>query len=371
MHIKYLKLLNFKNYSDIEVDFCPKFNCFTGLNGVGKTNILDALYYLSFTKSYFNNNDKLHIKKQQDFFKIEGNYVNQNNKTENLTCIFTKEKGKVFKQNDKPYKRYSDHIGKLPSVVISPDDTRLITGTGEERRKFINSVISQYDKEYLQHIINYKKILQQRNTLLKIKNIPLSPDDATLDIYDFKLNEIALVIHKKRTDFINSLRPIFEEYYNFIADEKEQIKMNYTSSLNKNTMYDLLKKSFEKDRILQYTYHGIHRDDIDFFINDLKISKSGSQGQQKTFLIALKLAQYDFLKKVSGKTPILLLDDIFDKFDNQRVRQIIQLIRNEKFGQIFITDTCKDRITPILSQSQTAYKLFEISDNNVNEIETL
>lgn len=368
MQITHLKLLNFKNYSKTDLEFCPKFNCFTGLNGAGKTNILDALHYLSFTKSYFNHNDKLHIKKGEVFFRIEGRYLSEKQKSEYLSCTFETDKGKAFKRNEKAYKRYSDHIGRLPSVIISPDDSRLITGSGEERRKYIDSVISQYDKDYLHQLIRYKKVLQQRNRFLKNKPVLSASAEETIDIYNMQLDEAGSIIHRKRAEFINDLRPIFEQYYNFISDEREHINIRYHSSLNKKPLYELLRESFEKDRMLQFTYHGIHRDDIDLFINDFKIAKSGSQGQQKTFLIALKLAQYDFIKQVSGKSPVLLLDDIFDKFDAERVRQIIQLIKDEKFGQIFITDTNPDRIRPILSDSRTDYKLFEIHDNQATEI---
>ncbi len=371
MHIAHLKLTNFKNYSDVKLNFCHKFNCFTGCNGAGKTNVLDALHYLSLTKSYFNNNDKLHIKKSKDFFRIEGKLFNEKENIENLTCVFTTEKGKTFKRNDKLYSRYSEHIGRLPSVVISPNDSRLVTGTSDERRKYIDSVISQYDRDYLYQLIKYKKVLKQRNTLLKAQGNGLLPTDDTLEVYNIQLNEAATIIHKKRTEFINELRPVFEKYYNFISDHCETIQIQYTSSLNKESLYNLLHNSFEKDCRLQYTYYGIHRDDIELFVNDFKISKSGSQGQQKTFLTSLKLAQHDFINRVSGKNPVLLLDDIFDKFDAKRVRQIIQLIKDEKFGQIFITDTNTERINSILEDTKTIYKLFEIEDNVIKEITKL
>jgi DNA replication and repair protein RecF len=367
MQISHLKLVNFKNYAKAELSFCAKINCFTGLNGAGKTNILDALHYLSFTKSNFNHSDTLHIKKEEFFFVVEGKY-SENGNTEQIICSFEKSKGKTIKRNGKKYQRYSEHIGKIPLVIISPDDSRLIIGSGEERRRFIDSVISQYDREYLNQLIKYNRVLSQRNKFLKSNAVHAESATETIDIYNLQLHEAASFIHRVRRDFINDLRPIFEHYYRFIAGDTETVHLKYNSHLHKKELYDLLSDNFEKDRILQYTYYGIHRDDIDLYINDFKINKSGSQGQQKTFLIALKLAQYDFIKQLSGKNPILLLDDIFDKFDAERVKKIIHLIKENSFGQIFITDTNSNRIHNILADTQTEYRLFEVENNAVNDL---
>ncbi len=359
MYLKKLKLLNFKNYVDCDFDFSKKINCFTGLNGAGKTNILDAIYYLSFTKSFFYSSDSRNIRYSNDFFVIHGEF-NRSDKQEKINCSFNRKKKKKFKRNGKSYERFSEHIGLLPTVMISPIDNRLITGGSEDRRKYINSVISQYDSNYLKLLIRYNRIIGQRNKLLKDFVKRNYFDNDNLDVYDEMLINYGTVIHKKRLDFINKLLPIFSEFYQFISQNKETVKLEYHSQLNEKELHIILKQNREKDRVLQYTSGGIHRDDIKMKINGYSLKNSGSQGQQKTFLISLKFAQFEFIKAVSKLKPILLLDDIFDKFDMERVGQIIKLTVDNKFGQIFITDTNKIRIKNILNKANIDFKLFEI-----------
>ena len=359
MIIQNIKLINFKNYIDIEFDFSHKITCFTGLNGVGKTNLLDALHYLSLTKSYFNSPDSKNIKYGEDFFVVQG-AIKKNDKVNKLYCGFKKGKKKKFMLNDIVYKKFSEHIGLFPVVMVSPADGRLITGSGEERRKYIDSVISQYDKEYLTTLIKYNRILEQRNKLLKnfAKNQYFDID--TLEIYNEQLAFSGNIIHDKRNAFIDKLLPLFNDFYKYISENKETVLLNYKSQLNDNNFLDLLKQNIEKDRVLQYTSVGIHRDDISMQINEHVVKNAASQGQQKSFLISLKLAQFEFIKRSQNIKPVLLLDDVFDKFDRNRVAQIIQLVSDDKFGQIFITDTNSERINAILSEKNIEFELFEI-----------
>lgn len=363
MHLKHLKTLNFKNLEETNINFSKKLNCFTGNNGAGKTNILDAIFYLSFTKSYFNTSDTINVNYENDFFLIEG-FFEKNEKTEHIFCGF-KNKKKVFKRNDKVYKRFSEHIGLIPIVMISPDDSILITGSGEERRKYIDSVISQYNKEYLHNLIKYNKVIQQRNRLLKNNLQTRSLDITTIEIYNEQLAECGTFIFKKRNDFIIKLHKIFSEYYKKISKGNEEISLNYQSHLISDNLLNLLNSSLEKDKILGYTTKGIHRDDLAFKINDFSLRKTGSQGQQKTFLIALKFAQYDFVKEISQIKPLILLDDIFDKFDAERVEEIIKITSSENFGQIFITDTNPKRVKKLIDKEKDDFKLFNVENGKV------
>ncbi len=366
MHLKTLKLINFKNYEETELAFSPKINCFIGNNGVGKTNILDAIYYLSLCKSYFNAIEYQNIKHDAPFFAIQGNYL-RSEQNETIFCSVIKDKKKKhFKRNNKEYPRMSDHIGLLPIVMVSPYDNNLIVEGSENRRKFINSVISQYDKEYLHHLIRYNKALMQRNKLLKTFAEQNTFNKESLEIWNEQLIQYGTYIHKKRVSFIHELLPLFNEYYTLISGDKESVELIYESQLNNQPFEQLLNDSREKDRILTHTSTGIHKDDLLMNIGAFPIKKSGSQGQQKTFLVALKMAKFDFIKKHIGFKPILLLDDIFDKFDHQRVNHIIQLVADEHFGQIFITDTDKERIKSVLYK-KFEHKLFYIDEqSNIN-----
>jgi len=364
MHLKSIKVLNFKNLEEVNISFSKKLNCFTGNNGAGKTNILDAIFYLSFTKSYFNTSDVMNINSENNFFLIDGLF-NKNEKTEQIYCGFNNKK-KIFKRNDKAYKKFSEHIGLIPIVMISPDDSILITGSGEERRRYIDSVISQYDKEYLQNLIKYNKVILQRNKLLKNNLQTGYLDSITIEIYNEQLSEYGTLIYNKRNDFIKKLHKIFSEYYKQISKDNENISLTYQSHLFKDNLLNLFKTSIDKDKILGYTTKGIHRDDLIFKINNYSLRKTGSQGQQKTFLIALKFAQYDFVKEISKIKPLILLDDIFDKFDAERVEEIIKITSNENFGQIFITDTNPVRVKRLIDKEKGDFKLFNVENGNVS-----
>lgn len=359
MYLEKLSLLNFKNFESQTFDFQNKINCFVGDNGIGKTNVLDAIYYLSFGKSYFNPVATQNIRHYQDFFMIEGTYDIDNRK-EAIVCSLKRGQKKIIKRNDKEYERFSDHIGYLPLVIISPADRDLITEGSDRRRKFIDSVISQSDKAYLKTLINYNKVLSQRNSLLKFFAANRTFDALNLKVYDEQLEQYGMVIHQKRKDFLSEFTPIFEERYKTISNGKERVKLGYKTQLDEGLLTDLLTESVEKDRMLQYTSVGVHKDDLQFEINGFSVKKYGSQGQQKSFLIALKLAQFDFIKKQSNVKPILLLDDIFDKLDQNRVMQIIDLVNQDDFGQLFISDTHAKRTEEVVKKTNQSYQIFKL-----------
>lgn len=360
MYLKKLVLVNFKNFEHQNFNFDSKINCFIGNNGVGKTNVLDAIYYLSYTKSYFNPVASHSIRHSEDFFMIEGKYL-INNEDNHITCSLKKGHKKVVKRNGKSYEKFSDHIGLLPLVIISPADRNLILEGSEVRRKFTDGVISQSDRTYLQQIINYNKVLQQRNSLLKYFAANRTFDEVNLSVYNEQLHHYGTEIHKKRKQFLTEFIPIFKKRYDEIANQKENVHLNYKTQLEESDLQTLLKESLQKDCVLQYTSCGIHKDDLTFEIEGYPVKKFGSQGQQKSYLIALKLAQFDFIKQQTNCKPILLLDDIFDKLDDLRVKQIIQLVDTNDFGQLFITDTHKERTENVVKQTQQEYKIFELN----------
>ena len=360
MIINKLSLINFKSHSEVSFDFSPQINCFVGNNGVGKTNILDALHYLSVGKSFLGNSDLNNIKSEQDFFTIESEI--QNEEMEDIIKILhPRELKKVIKKNDKAYDRLADHIGYLPSVMISPYDSNLISDSGESRRKFLDAMISQTDSVYLFDLIQYQKTIQQRNALLKnfAKNRYFDKD--SLEIYDDPISNFGTRIFEKRKEFVEKLNPIVQHYYDIISGGKEKVSVVYESHLSDNTFRELLSNSIDKDRVLTYTSKGIHKDDLIFAMNGNSIKKIGSQGQQKSFLVSLKLAQINRIKELTGKSPILLLDDIFDKLDDTRVSQLIELVNKENFGQIFITDTHKERTENVVKRIHEESKIFEVS----------
>lgn len=357
MHLKYLSVVNYKSFESKTMAFSAMINCLVGENGKGKTNILDAIYHLCFGKSYFNPVATQNIQHNKDFFVIEGEFEKAQ-KSEKIVCSFKRGAKKVMKRNGKTYERFSEHIGFLPLVMISPADRDLIVEGSETRRKFIDGVISQSDKTYLQTLISYNKILAQRNALLKYfaANNTFSHD--TLTVYNEQLHERGTHIFEKRKLFLESFIPIFKDQYAIISGKEEYIDFNYNSQLFESSLTDLLTKAIDKDRILQYTSVGIHKDDLDFNITGHPIKKFGSQGQQKSFLIALKLAQFHFIKEQSNTNPILLLDDIFDKLDEKRVAQLIALVEKDNFGQLFISDTHPQRTEKVVQQTQRDYKMF-------------
>ena len=359
MFLKELSLTNYKNFESLKFSFDTKIICFVGLNGVGKTNILDSIYHLSYTKSYFNPIPSQNIKHGETFFFISGRYM-IHDKEENILVSLKKGDKKIIKRNNKLYKKFSDHIGKIPLVLISPDDRNLIIEGSETRRKFIDGIISQTDKEYLNNLIDYNKTLKQRNALLKMFYDNSESIRKTIDIYDRQLSSDAQKIYDKRREFLNEFIPIFKSRYKELSNDKENVEIKHSSDISPDqNLYKLLKNSLEKDLRFQYTTKGIHKDDLNLGLDNFPIKKYGSQGQQKTFLIAMKLAQFDYLSKLDSK-PILLLDDIFDKLDDARVKQIINLVNQEKFNQIFISDTNKTRSENIIKKVNKSYKIFEI-----------
>jgi DNA replication and repair protein RecF len=359
-YLSKLTLLNFKNYEDTSLEFCRKINCFTGYNGVGKTNILDAIYYLSLCKSFFGNSDSLNILHQHDFFVIQGEYLRDEGK-ENIYCGVKVGQKKSFRRNGKEYDRLAEHIGLLPVVMISPADSSLILEGSEERRKFMDSVISQFDPVYLDDLIRYNKALAQRNQLLKDFNRRNWYDADMLEMWNDQLTATGTKIFEKRKVFVSEMIPVFQQYYEFVSEGAEKVSLEYESHLFEEDYPTLFARTHERDRILQYTSAGIHKDDLNLHLSNYPIKRIGSQGQQKTYLVALKLAQFDFIKQHLHTLPILLLDDIFDKFDEKRVATIVKLVASDRFGQIFITDTHNDRMKDILTGIGSEYHLFKIN----------
>jgi DNA replication and repair protein RecF len=366
MILKTLSLLNYKNFDRQTFQFDNKINCFVGPNGIGKTNVLDAIYHLSFGKSYFNPLSSQNIKHGADFFVVEGLY-NKQERDEKVIVSLKKGQKKTLKRNGKTYERFSNHIGFLPLVIISPSDRDLITEGSDTRRKFIDGVISQSDKGYLNDLMKYNKVITQRNSLLKYFALNSTFNGDTLDIYNHQLSELGSSIFAKRNAFLQEFIPIFKMRYKVISNDNEVVNLVYKSDLFKDKLNTLLVNSINKDKALQYTSVGVHKDDLSFEIEQYPIKKFGSQGQQKSFLIALKLAQFDFIKSQSGVNPILLLDDIFDKLDEQRVKQIITLVDDENFGQLFITDTHPERTELIIKNVRQTYQIFNLGESMMIE----
>lgn len=354
MHLKKLHLINYKNFESADFDFESKFNCLVGNNGMGKTNVLDSIYHLAFGKSYFNPVSLQNIRHGEDFFVIEGDFKIKD-VVEKIVVGMRKGQKKTLKRNGKIYDKFSDHLGLIPLVIISPADRDLITEGSDLRRKFIDSVIAQSDKDYLQKLLRYHKLLDQRNALLKYFAANRTFDAQTLGVYNQQMADTGTVIFQKRKAFINDFVKIFNEQYAAVSQGNEAIKLVYQSQLTHTELLQLFEEHIDKDKIVQYTTQGIHKDDLDFLIDNVPIKKFGSQGQQKTFLIALKLAQFHFLAGKSGVTPILLLDDIFDKLDDSRVNRLVELVNTNDFGQIFISDTHPERTENILKRTGRNY----------------
>ena len=367
MYLKKLSVLNFKNYPEGELQFSKHINCLTGDNGEGKTNILDAIHYLSFCKSFFNPIDSQNILHEAPFFLIQGSYV-ANEKDEEIYCGLKRNQKKQFKRNKKEYQRLADHIGLFPLVMISPADSELITEGSESRRRFIDSVIAQFDREYLERLISYNKVLSHRNALLKQFGDIRRFDKDSLEIWDMQLIEHGKKGYETRKKFINSFIPIFQQYYELISGGREKVGIQYVSHLNDTSFEDALEKALARDRTVEYTTVGIHKDDLEFTINGYPLKKYASQGQQKSFLIALKLAQFDFIKSIKQVTPILLLDDIYDKLDDIRVKQLMELVCSDNFGQLFITDTHITRLSDIFKATNADFKVFKITNGNAVEV---
>lgn len=367
MYLKRISLINFKNIEEAQLDLSPRINCFTGDNGTGKTNLLDAVYYLSMCKSAFNLTDSQSTRHGTDSFMINGIYLSENQRTENILCSYKRSSHtKKVCRNGKEYDKFSNHIGLIPIVLVSPSDTMLINESGEERRRYINSFISQYDNDYLAALVKYNQLLGERNSLLKRQDV--RGFDDMLDVFDMQLQPVAELIYEKRKALVNELLPIVVEYYKVLSQDKEDINLVYKSELNEVAFDEILRRNAQRDRINQYTAGGVHRDDLVMEIGGYPLRKYGSQGQQKSFLIALKLAQYDILKSRDITKPILLLDDVFDKLDLDRVSQLIAIVGEEKFGQIFITDCNKVRLNSILENSGHEYTLFDVDNGVITKV---
>lgn len=366
MQLSKLTLSNFKNYKDVSLKFIHKINCFVGNNGAGKTNILDAIHYLSFCKSYFSSSDTQNIRHEEDYFAIHGDFIRNQNLTDTISCVQKRNHKKQFKINQKEYPRLADHIGNFPLVMISPYDRDIINNGSEDRRKFFDMAISQFDKIYLDDIINYNKILIQRNALLKSLSNSNSNPETSLEIWNEQMAAIGHRIYEKRKDFLFRFIPVFCQYFEIISGSKEKVSISYESHFAEGDFLQKLHNNMRKELILQYSTLGSHKDDMHFLIDGYAVKKYGSQGQQKTFAVALKLAQFEMTKNLKGYKPILLLDDVFDKLDNIRVQQIIKLISEDFFGQVFITDTQKDRILQAFSETHDGFQIFEVIDGTIN-----
>lgn len=365
MWLKRISILNYKNLEQVDLAFSRKMNCIIGRNGMGKTNLMDAVYYLSFCKSATNPIDSQNICHDQDFFVVQGFYETDDGDPEEVYCGLKRRQKKQFKRNKKEYTRLSDHIGLIPLVMVSPADSLLIAGGSEERRRFMDVVISQFDREYLDALIRYNKALLQRNTLLKAE---VEPEEELMAVWEEAMAASGEVVYRKRREFIDEFIPVFQSYYSYISQGREQVSLAYESHAAEGNLLELLAASRQRDRIMGYSLKGVHKDDLIMQLGDFPIKREGSQGQNKTYLIALKLAQFEFLKRTgSHTTPIVLLDDIFDKLDASRVEQIVKLVAGDSFGQIFITDTNRDHLDKILKKIEGDYKLFEVDNGMVNE----
>jgi len=360
MFLKRLTLANFKNYPQADFSFSDKINCFVGNNGVGKTNLLDAIHYLSFCKSCFTNIDLQNIRHGEDFFAVHGNYIRTSEVPVLVQCIQKKNQRKRFLLNKKEYDRLADHIGNFPLVMISPYDRDLINDGSELRRKYIDSVISQFDKIYLDDLIHYNKALFQRNALLKLFSEQHFFDATSLEIWDEQLIRAGEQVYIKRKEFLEKFMPLFRHYFNYISGGSEKVDIRYVSQLSGSSFRELLSNAIPKDRSAQHSTVGIHKDDLEFEIDGYPIKRFGSQGQQKSFVIAIKLAQFDYTMSIKGYKPILLLDDVFDKLDDLRVHQLIRLVSENNFGQVFITDTSEVRIRTIFDTMEIDHKIFRI-----------
>ena len=357
MYLKKIALLNFKNIEQEELTFCPGINCLVGDNGAGKTNIVDAVHYLSMCKSSLQMTDGQSIRHGADFFLVEGQYATDGGKSENVVCSFSRKGGKVLKRNGKEYDRLSDHVGLIPAVIVSPADGALISDAADERRRYLNAFISQLDRAYLSSVMRYNAVLAERNRLLKMQ-----PDEVMLQIYDRQLVEHGEAIHARRREAAELLQPVVEAYYRTLSGDREQVGLHYRSELNERPFGEILLAARQKDLANEFTTAGIHRDDLVLRIGGYPLRKYGSQGQQKSFLIALKLAQYAIVARSKGERPLLLLDDLFDKLDAGRVEQLIRLVSDETFGQILITDCNPTRLRTILDKAGGEYLLYTVEN---------
>lgn len=363
--LKRIVVQNFRNIALAELDFSPKINCISGNNGEGKTNLLDAIWYLSMTKSAFSSSDRYNYRFGTNSFALSGTYAMENGTESVFSVQVSDGEEKVLKRDGKPYKKVSAHIGVLPIVMVSPYDSALVSDSGEERRRFVNSVLSQMSAEYLHGMQQYNRLLQQRNKVLKEP----SPDAGLLDVFDSRMEVFASSIYSGRKIFVERLAPVVGRYYSMISGGKEQVTLRYVSDLDKGGLGALLSGCRERDLALKFTSAGIQRDDIMFMIGGQPIRRCGSQGQQKSFLVALKFAQYEIMKESAGFPPMLLLDDVFDKLDMERISNLLAMVAGQDFGQIFITDSNKVRMRGIVEKITSGSSYFEASGGNFTKIE--
>jgi DNA replication and repair protein RecF len=366
VYLNSLKIINFKNYTEQEMDFSERINCFVGNNGAGKTNLLDAVYYLSYTKSYFNASDQQNIRHGEPFFAIHGTFRRNGGPPDQVSCIQKAGIKKQIRINTKDYDRISEHIGQFPCVMVSPYDRDLINEGSEVRRKFIDAVISQFDKNYLDSLIRYNRLLEQRNGLLKQFAERRQADRSFLQLLDEQMEIPATAIHGRRKAFLEGFLPIFSHYFGFISGGAEDVDIRYESQMNEESYLKLTDEAFDRDQMLRYSSTGIHKDDFIFNLENYPVKKFGSQGQQKSFALALKLAQFDFTRDRIGFKPILLFDDIFDKLDPGRVQQLVRLVDSDSFGQVFITDTEPERIRMTFEKAAISHRVFGISNGAVD-----
>ena len=372
MILEKLSLINYKNITETTIALSPKMNCFIGQNGVGKTNVLDAVYYLSFCHSASNPIDSQVIRHDQEFMMLEGKYnsgdsgVQASGSPDNtltITCGMKRGQKKHFKRNKKEYQRLSEHIGLIPIVLVSPADTYLIEGGSEERRRLMDVVIAQTTPTYMAALTRYNKALQQRNTLLKQEE---DPDPDMMGIWEEQMAATGEEIYRHRAELAERLTPLFQQYYERISGGHEQVSLNYVSHCQRGPLLEVIQRDRWKDRAVGYSLHGIHRDDLEIMLDGHPMKREGSQGQQKTFVISLKLAQFELLRQALDTMPILLLDDIFDKLDARRVEQIVGLVSGDTFGQIFITDTNREHLDQILTASSHDYKIFHVERGEIH-----
>ncbi len=369
MYLKQLSIVNFKNYAEFEAQFSEKINCFVGNNGMGKTNLLDAIHYLSFCKSFFNSVDSQNIKHNEGFFVVQGNFEKSGEFSE-VYCGLKRNQKKIFKKNKKEYERLSEHIGQFPLVMISPSDAELINGSSDIRRRFLDGIISQYDKVYLDKLISYNQVLKQRNALLKHFFESRSFDSETLEIWDDQLINYGRSILEIRKDFLKQFIPLFNKHYQFISESKEEVALHYENSLGEKDFKTAIITSLPRDRAVHYTTVGPHKDDLEFTLNGFSLKKFASQGQQKSYLLALKLAQFEFIKEQKNTKPLLLLDDVYDKLDEERFTKLLEMVSSSSFGQVFITDTHPERIEHLLNIKQIENKIFIVGEGSVKLVES-
>lgn len=366
MHLKSLQLVNFKNYESVRLEFSNNINVLVGTNGSGKTNLLDAIYYLSITKSAFLSSDQHLIKNGEKFFSIKGVMQTDKDETE-IFCAVQPGNKKVVREGANDYQKISDHIGKYPVVLIAPDDTELVREGSEERRKFFDSIISQIDKSYLESLIQYNHVLKQRNSLLKMFSEGKRFDAVALETYDRVLISKGEAIFARRKKFVEEFKPVFLQYYEVIVESAEQVDLQYDSDLLNTAFADGLKRNLEKDLQYQRTNFGVHKDDYIFSLASGDLKRLGSQGQKKSFIIALKLTQFEIIEKTKGIRPILLLDDIFDKLDDLRIEKLLQMIRDDRFGQLFLTDARPDRTAGLLDEIGVPASIFTVENGIISE----